>query len=115
MAASDGILCDENTWEFSKDKIIYDSTPQKIHVKGIDQEISVFKPLKHNDLTGNNSGMFNQASFVGRTREKTVVAEMLQQLKANQEPRTRALIVQGEGNTKKRDSFGDPCRHCSRR
>lgn len=95
-AASDCIFCDENTWEQSKEKINYDNAAQNIHVKGLDSEITVYKPLKYVDM-GHHNHLVNTTTFIGRSKEKSMVAELLHKVKIKESP-SRILILQGEGN-----------------
>jgi hypothetical protein len=95
---SNGILCDEATYEASKDKISYDKNAKLIKVKGFDSEIRVYVPAKSTEGT---AGLANKSwlstSFIGRAREKTLVAELMQRVKSAKEKDSRVLAIEGEG------------------
>ena len=107
--ADGGIVCDEATHDSSKDKIAYYSLSEKIRVKGFESEISVYTPLKSvesgNVLNGINQG-WSSASFIGRAKEKTIVADLNQKLKAKNQQKqmteedniNRVVILEGEGS-----------------
>jgi class 3 adenylate cyclase len=105
--AKNGILCDSTTYEASKERITYFNSTEKIHVKGFDQAIAVYTPLKtqqQQQRSQTENGWAN--SFIGRQKEKTVVAEMIQALKTQQQTPTsstttasgcKVLVLEGEG------------------
>lgn len=82
QAAKDGILCDEGTFEFAKERIEFESlTP--IKVKGIEEVVQVFCPLGdvRKDLPWWMKGK-TEKSIVGREKERLLLGNKLQELKA---------------------------------
>ena len=82
QAAKDGILCDEGTFEFAKERIEFESlTP--IKVKGIEEVVQVFCPLGdvRKDLPWWMTGK-TEKSIVGREKERLLLRHKLEQLKA---------------------------------
>ena len=98
VAGDGGILCDEITWEQSKDKVEYDKTHSKINVKGLDSQINVYKPLRELiDTSHYGNSIWHSTSFIARHKEKGIISDILQKLKTK-DVSTKTLIIQGEGS-----------------
>lgn len=82
QAAKDGILCDERTFGFAQERVEFESlTP--IKVKGIEDAVQVFCPLGEvrKDLPWWMIGK-TEKSIVGREKERLLLGNKLEQLKA---------------------------------
>ena len=93
QAANDGILCDVRTFERTKEKIIFETlTP--IKVKGRDEAVAVFVPTSFvvQDRPWWMS-LETQKTIVGREKERGLLAEKLQQLKAGA---SGVMLIAGE-------------------
>ncbi|MCT7949594.1 AAA family ATPase [Ancylothrix sp. C2] len=93
QAANDGILCDERTFERAKEKINFETlTP--IKVKGRDEAVAVFVPTSFvvQDRPWWMS-LETQKNIVGREKERALLAEKLQQLKAGA---SGVMLISGE-------------------
>lgn len=94
----DDILCDQDTFEACKEKISFDEFPQIIHLKGIDQEIKAYKPLKFLDPNYariHHPHINSHTSFIGRIKEKGSVGDILQKLKMKS-PKVLPSILIGD-------------------
>ncbi len=100
-AAANGVVCDEPTYEASKDKISYFKKADKIKAKGFALEVKVYTPHK---IIESGRGLLSASSswangtFIGRAKEKTLVANLMQKLKEQSETmQAKVIILEGEG------------------
>jgi hypothetical protein len=101
--ANGAVLCDEFTYEASKEKIVYQEGFQLLRVKGFDKEIPGYiatnTPVEesNNPSASNSRGSWQSQLFIGRESEKTFFGDIIQSLKTRTDKLGKVIVLEGEG------------------